>query len=333
MCGIAGIVDLRGRAVAPSAIERLTGLIAHRGPDGAGFWFSEDKRVALGHRRLAIIDPGARGNQPMVSGDGRNVIAYNGEVYNFIELREELEALGISFRTESDTEVILAAWQAWGPDMLLRFNGMWAFAIVDNVSGDVFLARDRFGIKPLLYSVSGGRLVFASEMRALVGCGLVPTDLDVEVARRILVDAFNIEGSERTLHREVRRLQGGHYLWIKSGRTSLTRWWRTVDHLPPLPRTDAGQVDRFGEIFRDAVNLRMRSDVPIGTCLSGGFDSSAIICTMSDAEKAGMGARGNHAWRHAFVASFPGYPNDERSQAEEAAAWAGVDPAVLEIGD
>ncbi|WP_029582557.1 asparagine synthase (glutamine-hydrolyzing) [Bradyrhizobium sp. URHD0069] len=332
MCGIAGIVDLQGRTVAPDAIERLTSLVAHRGPDGAGFWFSDDKHIALGHRRLAIIDPGARGNQPMISGDGRYVIVYNGEVYNFLELREELERLGIQFRTESDTEVILAAWQAWGPNMLLRFNGMWALAIVNKVSGDVFLARDRFGIKPLLYSVSDGRFVFASEMRALVGCGLVPTDIDVDVARRILVDAFSIEGSERTLHREVSRLQGGHYLWIKAGRTSLTRWWRTIDHLPQLPSTEVGRVERFGEIFRDAVALRMRSDVPIGTCLSGGFDSSAIICTMADAEKAGMGPRGNHAWRHAFVVSFPGSPNDERPQAEEAAAWAGVDPTILQIG-
>jgi asparagine synthase (glutamine-hydrolysing) len=332
MCGIAGIVDLQGRTVAPDAIERLTGLIAHRGPDGAGFWFSDDKRIALGHRRLAIIDPGVRGNQPMISGDGRYVIVYNGEVYNFLELRGELEALGIQFRTESDTEVILAAWQAWGPDMLLRINGMWAFAIADKVSGDVFLARDRFGVKPLLYSVSDGRLVFASEMRALIRCRLVSADIDVDVARRIMVDAFNIEGSERTLHREIRRLQGGHYLWIKGGRTSLTRWWRTVDHLPQLPPTEVERVERFGEIFRDAVALRMRSDVPIGTCLSGGFDSSAIICTMSDAEKTGMGPRGNHAWRHAFVASFPGSPNDERPQAEEAAAWAGVDPTILQIG-
>jgi asparagine synthase (glutamine-hydrolysing) len=332
MCGIAGIVDLQGRSIVSDAIERLTALIAHRGPDGAGFWFSDDKAIALGHRRLAIIDPGTRGDQPMISGDGRHVIVYNGEVYNFLELRGELEALGAQFRTESDTEVILAAWQAWGPDMLLRFNGMWAFAIADKVSGDVFLARDRFGIKPLLYSVSGGRLVFASEMRALIGSELVPAAIDVDVARRILVDAFSIEGSERTLYREVRRLQGGHCLWIRAGRTSLTRWWRTVDHLPQLPSTEAGRIQRFGEIFRDAVKLRMRSDVPIGTCLSGGFDSSAIICTMADAEKEGMGLRGNHAWRHAFVASFPGSANDERPQAEEAAAWAGVDPTIIEIG-
>src|SRR5450755_4042039 len=183
MCGIAGIVDLQGRSVVSDAIERLTALIAHRGPDGAGFWFSDDKAIALGHRRLAIIDPGTRGDQPMISGDGRHVIVYNGEIYNFLELRSELEALGIQFRSESDTEVILAAWQTWGPGMLLRFNGMWAFAIADKVSGDVFLARDRFGIKPLLYSVSGGRLVFASEMRALIGSELVPAAIDVDVAR------------------------------------------------------------------------------------------------------------------------------------------------------
>jgi asparagine synthase (glutamine-hydrolysing) len=332
MCGIAGIFELRDGTVDRGAIERLTRLIAHRGPDGAGFWFSDDKRIALGHRRLAIIDPGEGGHQPMLSADGRNVIVYNGEIYNFIELRAELESAGVQFRTESDTEVILAAWKAWGPDMLLRFNGMWALAIVDRISGDVFLARDRFGIKPLLYSLSEARLVFASEMRALIGCGLVSTDIDTDVARRIMVDPFNIEGSERTLHREIRRLQAGHYLRIKGGRTSVTRWWRTVDHLPQLPPTEAGRVERFGEIFRDAVTLRMRSDVPIGTCLSGGFDSSAITCAMSEAEKTGMDPRGNHAWRHAFVASFPGSPNDERPQAEEAATWAGVNPTILQIG-
>jgi asparagine synthase (glutamine-hydrolysing) len=332
MCGIAGIVDLRVHPVASGAIERLTGLMAHRGPDGAGFWFSDDKHIALGHRRLAIIDPGARGDQPMSSGDGGHVIVYNGEIYNFLELRAELEGLGNAFRTESDTEVILAAWQAWGPEMLLRFNGMWALAIVDTGSGDIFLARDRFGIKPLLYSVSEQHLVFASEMRALIGSGLVSTDIDMDVARRLLVDAFGIEGSERTLHRDIRRLQGGHHLWVKGGRISVTRWWRTVDHLPSLPSTEDERVNRFGEIFRDAVALRMRSDVPIGTCLSGGFDSSAIICTMSEAEKAGMGPRGNHAWRHAFVASFPGSSNDELPQAKEAAMWAGVDPTILRIG-
>lgn len=332
MCGIAGIVNLRGNAVEPADISRLTGLIAHRGPFGQGAWFSADRSHAFGHRRLAIIDPGEGGYQPMRSADGRHVIVFNGEIYNFLELRRELEAQGVVFRSQSDTEVILAAWQAWREDMLPRFNGMWALAIFDTSTGELFLARDRFGIKPLLYAVSPERFIFASEQRALVRSGLIDASVDVEVARRLLLDAFGIEGSERTLFRQVRRLQGGHCMWLRQGKVSVRRWWRTVDHLPPVPGTEAERIARFRELFQDAVALRMRSDVPIGTCLSGGFDSSAVICTMAAHEKAGMGPRDSTAWRHAFVATFPGALNDERPMAEEAAAWAEVAPTFLEIG-
>jgi asparagine synthase (glutamine-hydrolysing) len=332
MCGIAGIVDIGGRAVGPDEISGLTDLLAHRGPAGSATWFSANRAVAFGHRRLAIIDPGPGGHQPMAYADGRYVIVYNGEIYNFLELRRELEARGCIFRTESDTEVILAAWQIWGEDMLLRFNGMWALAIFDTRSKDLFLARDRFGIKPLLYAMTSQRLIFASEQRALVRSGLIATSVDTEVARRLLFDAFGVEGSERTMCREIRRLQGGHFMWLRKGRLDIRRWWRTVDYLPALPKTDAERVERFGELFRDSVALRMRSDVPIGTCLSGGFDSSAVICTMAAHERAGMGPRDSTAWRHAFVATFPGAMNDERPQAEEAAAYAGVSPTFLEIG-
>jgi asparagine synthase (glutamine-hydrolysing) len=332
MCGIAGIVEISGKAVEPSDIAHLTGLLAHRGPDGTGIWFNADRNVALGHRRLAIIDPGPGGYQPMLSADGRYVITFNGQIYNFLELRRELEAQGAVFRTQSDTEVILAAWQTWREGMLSRFNGMWALAIFDTRTSDLFLARDRFGVKPLLYAVSPQRFVFASEQRALTQSGLIATSVDVDVARRLLLDAFGVEGSERTLCNEVRRLQGGHLMWLRQGRLEIRRWWRTVDHLPDLPTTEAGRVERFHELFQDAVALRMRSDVPIGTCLSGGFDSSAVICTMSAHEKAGMGPRDSAAWRHAFVATFPGAANDERPMAEEAAAWAKVDPTFVEIG-
>ncbi|MBP1091201.1 asparagine synthase (glutamine-hydrolyzing) [Bradyrhizobium japonicum] len=323
---------MRGSAVEPDDISRLTGLIAHRGPFGQGTWFSADRSLAFGHRRLAIIDPGEGGYQPMRSADGRHVIVFNGEIYNFLELRRELEAQGVVFRSQSDTEVILAAWQAWREDMLPRFNGMWALAIFDTATGELFLARDRFGIKPLLYAVSPERFIFASEQRALVRSGLIDASVDVEVARRLLLDAFGIEGSERTLFRQVRRLQGGHCMWLRQGKVSVRRWWRTVDHLPPVPGTEAERIARFRELFQDAVALRMRSDVPIGTCLSGGFDSSAVICTMAAHEKAGMGPRDSTAWRHAFVATFPGALNDERPMAEEAAAWAEVAPTFLEIG-
>jgi asparagine synthase (glutamine-hydrolysing) len=332
MCGIAGIVKIRGEVVEPSELSRLTNLLAHRGPDGAGQWFSAERNVALGHRRLAIIDPGAGGNQPMLSANGRYVITFNGEIYNFLELRRELETLGAIFRTQSDTEVILAAWQAWQEGMLLRFNGMWALAIFDTQTKNLFFARDRFGIKPLLYAISPEHFIFASEQRALTQSGLIKASVDVDVARRLLLDAFGVEGSERTLCHEVRRLQGGYCMWLREGRIDIRRWWRTVDHLPELPQNEAERVDRFHELFQDAVALRMRSDVPIGTCLSGGFDSSAVVCTMAAHEKAGMGPRDSAAWRHAFVATFPGASNDERPMAEEAAAWANVDPTFVEIG-
>ncbi|MFB9265903.1 asparagine synthase (glutamine-hydrolyzing) [Bradyrhizobium erythrophlei] len=332
MCGIAGIVNLRGDPVEPADISRLTGLIAHRGPFGEGTWFSARRNLAFGHRRLAIIDPGEGGHQPMLSADGRHVIVYNGEIYNFLELRRELEAKGVVFRSQSDTEVILAAWQVWGEDMLPRFNGMWALAIYDTRTDELFLARDRFGIKPLLFALTPERFVFASEQRALARSGLVEASIDTDVTRRLLLDPFGIEGSERTLFQQLRRLQAGHCMWLRHGRVEARRWWRTVDHLPVIPSTEAARVARFRELFQDAVALRMRSDVPIGTCLSGGFDSSAVICAMAAHEKAGMGPRDSAAWRHAFVATFPGAINDERPMAEEAAAWAKVMPTFLEIG-
>ncbi|MEN3349115.1 MAG: hypothetical protein V7632_2750 [Bradyrhizobium sp.] len=332
MCGIAGIVNLRGNPVEPAEIERLTRLIAHRGPFGEGIWFNAKRNVAFGHRRLAVIDPTEGGYQPMVSGSGRHVILYNGEIYNFLELRRELEAKGATFRSQSDTEVILAAWEAWGEDMLLRFNGMWVLAIYDTVTDEMFLARDRFGIKPMLYALTSERFVFASEQRALARSGLISGAVDLDVARRLLLDPFGIEGSARSLFGEVRRLQGGHCMWLRKGRVEVRRWWRTVDHLPDIPNNEAEHVDRFRELFQDSVALRMRSDVPIGTCLSGGFDSSAVICAMASHEKAGMGPRDSSAWRHAFVATFPGASNDERPAAEEAAAWAEVKPTFLEIG-
>jgi len=332
MCGIAGIVALRDARVESQCLKRLTELLAHRGPDGAGSWFSADRSVGLGHRRLAIIDPGEGGRQPMVSSDGRHVIVYNGEIYNFLELRSELEAEGTRFLTESDTEVILAAWQRWGEGMLARFNGMWAFAIHDARTHETFLARDRFGIKPLLYAVTPERFVFASEMQAILGSGLVAMSLDADVARRLVLEPFGVEGSSRTLFSPVQRLQAGHCLWLRAGRVEIKRWWRTVEHLPAVPASEADRVAQFGSLFRDAVMLRMRSDVPIGTSLSGGFDSTAVLCTMAAIEKDGMGPRGARAWRHAFVASFPGMPTDERPDAETAAAWAGVTPTVIEIG-
>lgn len=332
MCGIAGILIEDGGTPDKTELVDLAQALAHRGPDGQGIWTSLDGKAGFVHRRLAILDTSERGHQPMHSFDNRYTIVFNGEIFNFLELREELMLLGSRFTSDSDTEVILAAWQHWGQSMLLRFNGMWALALRDNLSGEVFLARDRFGVKPLVYAQIGKRLAFASEMRALRTLPWVPSEIDMQVARRLLFDPFSVEGSARTLMASIQRLPAGHSaLWSK-GQLTVHRWWKTVDHLSKVPATPSEQAERFHELFADAIRIRMRSDVTLGTCLSGGFDSSAIVCAMAEVAKGSAShLREATDWRHAFIASFPGQSNDETPQALEAAAWAGVTPHVFDL--
>ena len=334
MCGIAGIFVNNPADLARADLSRLAAALTHRGPDGEGVWISSDGRAGLVHLRLAIIDTSERGHQPMQSADANHTIVYNGEIFNFLELRAELEALGSQFCSDSDTEVVLEAWRHWGEGMLDRFNGMWALVIRDNRSGDVFLARDRFGIKPLLYSQSGGRFSFASEMRALRSLPYIDGAISQSVAKRLLFDPFSIEGSESTLLGSIRRLPGGHFAWLRKGQLKVKRWWRTIDHLVQVPSSREEQAARFRELFFDAVRLRLRSDVSVGTCLSGGFDSSAIACAMAHVTADTQPHLREAAdWRHAFIASFPGQSNDETPEAMEAAAYAGVTPHVLSFQD
>lgn len=334
MCGIAGVLVNRGTEFDEGDLRRLADALAHRGPDGEGILVSSDGSAGFVHRRLAIIDTSDRGHQPMQTGDGRYTIVFNGEIYNFIELRQELQQLGSVFRSDSDTEVILEAWRHWGKAMLSRFNGMWAMAIHDNASGDLFLARDRFGIKPLLYTQSAGRFAFASEMRALTALPWLDRQLDRAVAARLLFDPFSIEGGERSLLTSVRRLPAGHCGIVRGGQLVPERWWCTTKHLVTPPATAALQAAGFRELFLDAIRLRLRSDVPVGTCLSGGFDSSAITGAVAQvASSDHPHLREATDWRHAFIASFPGQSNDETPQALEAAAFAGVTPHVLTMRD
>lgn len=334
MCGIAGIFVNNPAHLDRTDLSRLATALAHRGPDGDGIWTSSDGRAGMVHTRLAIIDTSALGNQPMHSVDGNFTIVYNGEVFNFIELRAELEALGRRFRSDSDTEVILEAWQQWGEAMLERFNGMWALVIRDNLSGDVFMARDRFGIKPFLYSHARGRFSFASEMRALRSLPHVDEAIDRDIAKRMLFDPFSIEASESTLVASIRRLPAGHLAWLRGDNLQVKRWWRTTDHLVDLPQSEKQRVERFRELFYDSIRLRMRSDVPLGTCLSGGFDSSAIVSGMMHVAGGKTAAlHGAQDWRHAFIASFPGQPNDETPEATEAAAYAGVQAHLMAVKD
>ena len=331
MCGIAGILDRVGEAIDHADLRRLAAALSHRGPDGEGIWICPEGNAGFVHRRLAILDTSAQALQPMHSADGRYTIVYNGEIFNFLELRRELEDAGHVFITESDTEVILGAWRLWREGMLSRFNGMWAFALRDNVNGEVFFARDRFGIKPLLYCWSGRRLAFASEMRALRELGRAG-EIDSEVACRIVFDPFGVEASERSLFAGIRRLPAGHLAKWKDGRFVVERWWRTSENLVEIPIRFEDQADRFRDLFMSAVKLRMRSDVRVGTCLSGGFDSSAIVCAMAEvALQGGAHERETDDWRHAFIAGFPGLSNDETASALTAAAWARVAPHVFDL--
>jgi asparagine synthase (glutamine-hydrolysing) len=325
MCGIGGIVRTDGGPVSERDLATLIERLRHRGPDGEKLWLAPGGGCGFVHLRLAILDTDPRADQPMTSADGALTIIHNGEIFNFLELRDELERGGARFRTEGDTEVLLEAWRAWGPEMLSRLNGMWAFVIRDNRTGDLFCARDRFGIKPFLYAEGGGHFAFASEMRALAALPFVDTAIDPDVASRLLFEPMGVEGSARTIHRHVRRLPAGHYAILSDGRLDVRRWWHTLDHLPPPPRTIGEAGEQFRALFLDSVRLRMRSDVRIGTCLSGGFDSTAVVSGMAHvAADAGSHARESDDWRHAFVASFPGLPHDETEQARLAADHARV---------
>lgn len=334
MCGISGIWYFDKQPVSESDIVAFNNSLTHRGPDGSGIWRDDHSGLALGHRRLAILDLSEAGAQPMKDHSGRYTITYNGEIYNFIELRETLIKLGYVFRSDTDTEVVLAAFHEWGEDMMLRFNGMWAFAIWDTQEKKLFIARDRFGIKPLHYHLSTKRFCFASELKSFRSLdGFTPV-LDKETAQILLRDAFRVEGTKRTLLSDVHRLQGGHCATVLSnGEIRVRRWWNTLDHLVKPAATLDEQVEEYREIFRDSVKLRMRSDVPLGTCLSGGFDSTAVLCTMKEINDGAKDIRVADDWQHAFVATFPGALNDERKEAEEVLRYTRVNGTLLPITD
>ncbi len=275
MCGIAGLLRLDGAEASPAVLAAMTELLRHRGPDDNGTW--HDGPVGLAHTRLSILDTTAAGHQPMAYGDGRYRIVFNGEVYNFIEVRDSLRGLGHTFRTESDTEVVLAAYAEWGEDCLYRFNGMWGLAIWDAAERRLFLARDRFGVKPLYYWFDGKALAFSSELKGLLAVPEITVAFDPRAVATAVRFTMQAESTEPALIDGARRLLPGRALTVDlSGRMSVRRWWRTLDHLVDIPPTEEGQVARFRELFADACAVRLRSDVPLATTLSGGLDSSSV---------------------------------------------------------
>jgi asparagine synthase (glutamine-hydrolysing) len=323
MCGIFGYIGNLPVQLA----DYCTDTLSHRGPDGRGIW--QGDTVTLGHRRLSILDLTEQGIQPMSYGDGRFTITYNGEIYNFLEIRNELQDKGHRFRSESDTEVVLAAFAEWGDQCLHRFNGMWSFAIWDGQEQSLFLSRDRFGKKPLFYAILPNGFAFASEMKALFP--LLPEVRPNVSLVRDAAEMFKYESTENCLVEGIKRFPAGHAGWWKDGRLTLRRWWCTLDHLPDVPSKYEEQVEQFRALFLDACRLRMRSDVPIGTALSGGLDSSSTISAMAYISKHQKGGRISSDWQHAFVACFPGTPLDEKHYAQMVTTHLGIDANFLDI--
>ena len=312
MCGILGTIGLKN----DSRFD--LSLLDHRGPDGSGTWSSPDDEfpVMLGHTRLSIIDLSEEANQPMLCANERYTFIYNGEIYNFIELRKSLEALGHQFFSNSDTEVFFKGLIAEGPNFQLRCNGMWAFCLWDRKLGKALFGRDRFGKKPLFYSIIDSKnLVFASEMKAIQ-----PFLQSVEFSESIdfnLRYLFDYESSEETVLRGIKRIPPGHYAEYCDNKFKITRWWNTLDHLEEVPDSYEDQVVRWREIFLDAVKIRMRSDVRIGTALSGGLDSSATFSSMAFLSKlTGSNERQSSDWQHGFCAHFPKSSLDESQWAQ-----------------
>jgi len=272
MCGIAGEVSYQKHEITPQWVHHACGAMSHRGPDGDGFM--DDGFVALGHRRLAVIDL-AGGVQPMSYHD-RYTITYNGEIYNYRQLREELRQEGMSFQTNSDTEVILAAYAFWGVDCLKRFNGIFSFAIWDNEAQTLLLARDHLGVKPMLYHHDEQGLCFASELKALLAHPRVSAEISPEALDDYLMMGYVL--SPRTIIQDVHKLPPAHFLLVREGNIRIEQYWDLAEATQSQKTiaNEAEAIETFSNFFRNKVQEQMVSDVPVGAFLSGGIDSSSI---------------------------------------------------------
>lgn len=275
MCGICGIYRRDREPIDSGLLGRMRGSLVHRGPDGEGQFV--DHEVGLGHRRLSIIDIGG-GAQPIGNEDESLQIVFNGEIYNFIELRKELEGFGHNFKTHSDTEVIVHAYEQWGKDCVRRFNGMFGFALWDCRQRELFLARDHLGIKPLYYVDLGNRVLFASEIKALLQDRDCPREVDVEALAELFT--FRYVPSPKTLFKGIRKLPPGHRMTLSPRGIEVDRFWDWVPRI--RDHCDENElIEEYRFLLEDAVRLQLRSDVPLGLFLSSGIDSGVLLAIMS----------------------------------------------------
>lgn len=279
MCGICGVYNLDGATVNRHILKRMNSTLVHRGPDDEGYYV--DGNIGLGHRRLSIIDL-STGQQPIFNEDKTKAIVFNGEIYNFAELRNEMEKQGHRFETKTDTEVILHGYEQWGTDCVSHLRGMFGFALWDKKERSLFLARDRLGKKPLYYFTDGKRLLFASELKAILEDKTVPRDINLEGLSDYL--SFGYVPAPKTIFKNISKLLPGHVLLQKNDQISIKKYWDLQFH----PRHDV-QVEDFCdtilEAMKESVKMRLVSDVPLGAFLSGGIDSSAVVGLMASLKK------------------------------------------------
>ena len=327
MCGILGTLPSTDVTLFSNALDKLV----HRGPDGYDVW-TDENYLSFGHRRLSILDISNNASQPMHYND--YVIIFNGEIYNFVEIKKELVKEGFKFSTDSDTEVVLAAYQFWKEGCLSKFNGMWSLAIWDKRKKTLFLSRDRFGKKPLFYSFYNGKFIFASEMKAITPFFKnIYASSDFHWCKQ---NIFLYENTDKCLIKDIKRFPAGCYVNlslenIHKRTLQPIKYWDTLDNFIDVPVAYEDQVAHFRELFIDACKIRMRSDVPIGTALSGGLDSSATICAMSYINKNITSERVSGNWQHAFIASFKGSFLDESIFASKVLDFLKIEGDFIEL--
>ena len=319
MCGIAGIYsNASGAPVSTDELQRMLGTMPYRGPDAQGVVLP-NAGVGIGHLRLSILDLSEGGNQPFVSPDDRYFLTFNGEIFNYVELRSELGALGHRFRTSCDTEVLLAAYAQWGTDCSSRFNGMWAFAIYDAREDTLFCSRDRFGAKPLYYAQSRQRLLVASEIKAILAVAPELATPNYDMLSVFLRAGFHSETSA-TFFQSIRRLEPAHNMLATRGGIRVWRYWDFPADVDDSTPGEAAEAVRA--LLTDAIKLRLRSDVPVGTSLSAGLDSTTIACLLRTVES------GPH---RTYTASFPGARFDEAPRAQALAESLGMESRVVPV--
>ncbi len=320
MCGIAGIINLDSSKVNFEKFSLFLDELEHRGPDSKGVQYFENESIALGHRRLSILDLSENGSQPMFDKEKEFAIILNGEIYNFLELRSELIKEGYIFYSDTDTEIVLYSYKHWGIECLNKFNGMWAFALYDIKNNELILSRDRFGVKPLYYThSSNGYFAFSSETKAFSKLDKFDKKINHEVVKFAINNPYFIEGNGYTIFEEIYQLLPGHYLKIKNKipDTYQIRWYDIRDKIKVYKGNTDEASSKLKELFFDACKIRLRADVPIASALSGGLDSSSVYCSINEILNSNLKVeRTNENNRKAITVSFPDSELDEIEYAE-----------------